>query len=123
MGVSDAEQFFTMLDEDGSGEVDLVEFVQGMQRLRGEAKSVDIHMMLYENRKMLRIVNGLVDYMGDKLAEVGSEPASPKSPKAHRSTLGSASPKVSQVSQAGISNSIVKRMNVELDAGPDEEEV
>lgn len=88
--ISDAEKFFAMLDEDGSGEVDLVEFVTGMQRLRGEAKSVDIHMMLHENRKMLGIVRGLVDIMADYglvdlEAKVGtaSECNSPRIANAH----------------------------------------
>jgi len=70
--ISDAEKFFAMLDEDGSGEVDLVEFVTGMQRLRGEAKSVDIHMMLHENRKMLGIVSGLVDVIGEDHLKAGT---------------------------------------------------
>jgi hypothetical protein len=67
--VHNPERFFDLLDHDNDGEVDLVEFVEGMQRLRGEAKSVDVHMMVNENRKMLQMVTGLMDLLEEQLAE------------------------------------------------------
>ncbi|CAK0807606.1 unnamed protein product [Prorocentrum cordatum] len=59
--VTDAKVFFQMLDDrDGSGSVDIMEFTSGMQKFRGEAKSVDIHMMLHENKKLFKLVSCLV---------------------------------------------------------------
>lgn len=58
--INDAKEFFSLLDADGSGQVDIIEFVTGMQKFRGEAKSIDIHMMLHENRKLFKVVGGLV---------------------------------------------------------------
>jgi len=72
--ISDAHAFFDLLDADSSGEVDIVEFVTGMQRLRGEAKSVDIHMMVHENRKMLSMVTGLIDILGSTMGGLIAPP-------------------------------------------------
>jgi len=58
--VTDAKVFFQMLDKDGNGCVDIMEFTTGMQKFRGEAKSVDIHMMLHENKKLFKLVSCLV---------------------------------------------------------------
>jgi len=58
--ISDAKVFFQMLDVDGSGKVDIIEFISGMRKFRGEAKSVDIQMMIHENKKLFKLVSGLV---------------------------------------------------------------
>merc|ERR1740121_1553926 len=58
--VDDAKVFFNMLDRDGSGTVDIMEFTSGMRRFRGEAKSVDMHMLLYENKRLFKLVCCLV---------------------------------------------------------------
>jgi len=39
---------FRLLDRDGSGDICLSEFLKGVLRLRGEAKSVDIAMLMHE---------------------------------------------------------------------------
>lgn len=44
---------FDMLDEDGQGFVDITDFVQGCFRLKGNAKSIDVAMMQFEQRKLL----------------------------------------------------------------------
>jgi len=98
--ISDAEKFFAMLDEDGSGEVDLVEFVTGMQRLRGEAKSVDIHMMLHENQKMLSIVRGLVDIMSEEYLKDGEAQAGTAS-ECNSQTARHSSPRVARQRSTG----------------------
>merc|ERR550525_1000117 len=90
---NDAEFFFKLLDKDSSGEVDLVEFVEGMSNLRGEAKSVHIHMLLHENRRMLKVFAECMDLVGDpcgaeafrqarsvKSSPGTCSPASPSSP-------------------------------------------
>lgn len=58
--ISDVKMFFQMMDRDGSGSVDIMEFTSGIRKLRGEAKSVDIHMMIHENKKLFKLVSCLV---------------------------------------------------------------
>jgi len=48
---SEAAALFAVMDRDSSGHVDIWEFVDGMNRLRGEAKSFDIQLL------MLRVDN------------------------------------------------------------------
>lgn len=54
-----AAEVFMLLDSDGDGVVQLVEFIQGMERIRGEAKSVDIHMLLLHTKKIIDMLNGM----------------------------------------------------------------
>ncbi|CAK0872395.1 unnamed protein product [Prorocentrum cordatum] len=61
--VDDAKLFFNMLDRDGSGTVDIMEFTSGMRRFRGDAKSVDMHMLLYESKRLFKLVCCLVGTM------------------------------------------------------------
>jgi Ca2+-binding EF-hand superfamily protein len=58
--ISDAKLFFQMLDKDGSGTVDIMEFMNGMRKLRGDAKSVDVHMMVHESKQLCSLVKSLV---------------------------------------------------------------
>jgi hypothetical protein len=48
----DASQLFHLLDADNSGEILIDEFVEGCMKLRGEARSMDIHILICENRRM-----------------------------------------------------------------------
>lgn len=42
----DTERLFELIDEDGSGEVSIDEFLQGCLRLKGLARSIDVHAVL-----------------------------------------------------------------------------
>jgi len=59
---SDAWTFFKLLDSDGGGSVDIDEFVEGCLRLRGNAKSIHVAQMMYENKWIM-----------DKLMELSSQ--------------------------------------------------
>merc|ERR1712187_451088 len=59
---SDAWTFFKLLDSDGGGSVDIEEFVEGCCRLRGNAKSIHVAQMMYENKWIM-----------NKLTEIGQE--------------------------------------------------
>jgi hypothetical protein len=50
-----------MLDDNGDGNIDIEEFIEGLQRLKGEAKSFDIHMMMMQNRSVLKTVQDYLD--------------------------------------------------------------
>merc|ERR1719463_721939 len=51
--VSQARALFMLLDIDECDEVPIDQFVERIMRLRGEAKSIDVNMLLYETEKML----------------------------------------------------------------------
>lgn len=46
--ISESSYLFDMLDLDRSGEVDWNEFVEGCARLKGSAKSIDVHTLMFE---------------------------------------------------------------------------
>lgn len=62
--IEDAKQFFPLLDLDGCGQVDLFQFVTGMEKLRGEARSADIHIVLHQNKKVMTMLSNLMKLLG-----------------------------------------------------------
>merc|ERR1719189_2080133 len=52
--IHDSNYLFDMLDDDGSGEVDMEEFVTGCQRLKGNAKSIDIHTLIFTINHLMK---------------------------------------------------------------------
>jgi len=59
--VVDSNYLFDMLDLDRSGEVDMEEFVSGCLRLKGNAKSIDIHTLMFEIKLMIKQMNNFMD--------------------------------------------------------------
>mmetsp|Transcript_111358 Transcript_111358/g.325744 ORF Transcript_111358/g.325744 Transcript_111358/m.325744 type:complete len:738 (+) Transcript_111358:105-2318(+) len=60
--VTDSNYLFDMLDLDRSGEVDMEEFVSGCLRLKGNAKSIDIHTLMYEIKLMIKQMSFFMEY-------------------------------------------------------------
>jgi len=60
---NDARALFRLLDTDGSGEIDLEEFTEGCLRLKGDAKSFDVHCMIYENKRFMTKWSEFMEYM------------------------------------------------------------
>eukprot|EP00928_Gymnodinium_smaydae_P026922 TRINITY_DN20981_c0_g4_i1.p1 TRINITY_DN20981_c0_g4~~TRINITY_DN20981_c0_g4_i1.p1 ORF type:complete len:713 (-),score=113.89 TRINITY_DN20981_c0_g4_i1:167-2305(-) len=56
LDISQAHVLFTLLDLDGSDSVSVEEFVDGCVRLKGEAKSIDVNMLLHQVEKLLHKV-------------------------------------------------------------------
>lgn len=50
---NNAAEVFLLMDSDGNGVVQLMEFIQGMEKIQGEARSLDIHMLLLHTRKII----------------------------------------------------------------------
>eukprot|EP00927_Polykrikos_kofoidii_P038350 TRINITY_DN32697_c0_g1_i1.p1 TRINITY_DN32697_c0_g1~~TRINITY_DN32697_c0_g1_i1.p1 ORF type:complete len:960 (+),score=145.42 TRINITY_DN32697_c0_g1_i1:180-2882(+) len=50
LDVSSARDFLKLIDMDGSGDLDLGEFIEGIYRLRGPAKALDIAAVAYDQR-------------------------------------------------------------------------
>lgn len=59
--IGDAWTFFKLLDSNYDGSIDMHEFVEGCLRLSGNAKSIHVAQMMYENQWIM-----------DKLNEMGS---------------------------------------------------
>lgn len=53
LDVTEARGLFRLLDLDESGHVDIDEFVVGCMRLKGQAKSIDVATLMYENKRMM----------------------------------------------------------------------
>jgi hypothetical protein len=70
INVTDADLLFTMLDVDSSGEVVIDEFVDGCMKLKGEAKSMDMHILLCEIRHAIGHWQFWMDSTSQKLGEL-----------------------------------------------------
>jgi len=59
--VSQADSLFLLLDKDNSRMLSLEEFLAGCMRLQGAAKSLDVNLLLHENKTLSRRVKELRD--------------------------------------------------------------
>merc|ERR1712039_218169 len=53
ISAENTRMLFRLLDRDGSKKIDIEEFCEGCLRLQGEAKSFDVHSMIYTIRQFL----------------------------------------------------------------------
>jgi len=68
LDVAEALNLFDLLDWEEKGAVSVDEFVQGMMRLKGSAKGVDVATLLYENKKLYVQIAALSKFVEDNLA-------------------------------------------------------
>ncbi|CAJ1356475.1 unnamed protein product [Effrenium voratum] len=54
----DCVRLFTLLDTDGSGTVDIEEFLDGCLRLKGSARSIDVHFIMVLIHRLQKQLNG-----------------------------------------------------------------
>eukprot|EP00929_Paragymnodinium_shiwhaense_P089116 TRINITY_DN4934_c0_g1_i2.p1 TRINITY_DN4934_c0_g1~~TRINITY_DN4934_c0_g1_i2.p1 ORF type:complete len:787 (-),score=174.68 TRINITY_DN4934_c0_g1_i2:126-2486(-) len=73
LDVSDARMLFRLLDSDHSGAVEIEEFLLGCDKLKGEARSLDVASMRVEIADLRRCVMSFFDQLG--LIDAGSEKA------------------------------------------------
>merc|ERR1712032_240522 len=52
LDVSNAHRLFRLLDTNNNNEVGVREFLDGCMRLKGEAKSIDVNMLVYEIKRL-----------------------------------------------------------------------
>merc|ERR1712048_777859 len=45
---NDTERLFKLIDDDGSGDVDVTEFLEGCLRLKGQARSIDVYAIMHD---------------------------------------------------------------------------
>jgi len=60
--VSQAKVLYDLLDRDGSNQVTIDEFLEGCVRFKGQAKSIDLNMLILMTRRLM------LDFKGVKLA-------------------------------------------------------
>lgn len=63
MDPDDVERLFKLIDQDASGEVEVQEFLDGCLRLKGEARSIDLHTVMYDCKACLHRVNALIEHL------------------------------------------------------------
>merc|ERR1719195_1353298 len=69
LGISaeSTRMLFRLVDADNSGRIDLDEFCEGCLRLQGEAKSIDIHTLIYQVKLFLTKWSDFTDFVGGRL--------------------------------------------------------
>merc|ERR1711904_74965 len=64
--VSDAQGVFKLLDVNGTGEVNIDEFVLSLMRFQGSARAVDVATLLYEGKRNEVRWNAYMDYIEEQ---------------------------------------------------------
>merc|ERR1712125_135874 len=64
-----AKTLFVLLDVDDTNSVGIDEFVNGCSRLKGQARSLDVNMLLYNSDKMICKMNEGMDVMTRRLSK------------------------------------------------------
>jgi len=81
--ISQADSLFKLIDIDGSGRVDPVEFVGGCLRLRGQAQAIDLALLAYNTREMHEREMAHICNIGESLADFVRENFAALMPDAH----------------------------------------
>jgi len=67
---SDAVSIFTLIASEGCDEVDIDEFVAGMIKLKGHAKSVDVLTLMYDSANQTVQLNNFMQYVEMRLEQM-----------------------------------------------------
>ncbi|CAE7224670.1 scn4ab [Symbiodinium pilosum] len=59
-----AHQIFHLLDDDESGEVSIQEFLDGCAKLKGQARSIDVHAIMHQCRALHRDISFVGSQLG-----------------------------------------------------------
>mmetsp|Transcript_27688 Transcript_27688/g.50598 ORF Transcript_27688/g.50598 Transcript_27688/m.50598 type:complete len:431 (+) Transcript_27688:1106-2398(+) len=68
--VSEAHILFQLLDRDGSNKISVDEFLEGCWRLKGEARSIDVNMLLYMTEVLFNEVVANMEHMQRQIRQV-----------------------------------------------------
>jgi hypothetical protein len=67
---SDTRLLFKLIDEDDSGVIDIEEFCDGCMRLRGEAKSFDVHCIIFESKRLVSKWAECLDFFEERFTDM-----------------------------------------------------
>jgi len=80
----DAKLLAELLDHDNSGDISLDEFITGCERMRGEAKGIDVHLLMMECYQ----IHEKLDRLHDRTSNFGPGPGQRTSnPRHHRASM------------------------------------
>merc|ERR1712023_349705 len=65
MEIAEVDDLFNLIDT-GDGKISFEEFMQGLMRMRGSARGVDLVTLLYENRKVIHCVSAIESLISGK---------------------------------------------------------
>merc|ERR1719373_59642 len=76
LGISaeNTRMLFNLVDVDKSGKIDVEEFCEGCLRLQGEAKSTDVHTLIYQVRLFLFKWAEFTEFVENKLNSFSEMP-------------------------------------------------
>jgi len=66
----DTRLLFKLLDRDDSGVIDVEEFCEGCMRLKGEAKALDVHTLIWQVSKFLGKWGDFTEYVEEHFVDV-----------------------------------------------------
>jgi len=72
INAENARMLFRLLDRDGSNKVDIDEFCEGCLRLQGDAKSFDVHAMMYQMKGFLSKWSDFTIYVEERFYNLGA---------------------------------------------------
>jgi len=61
----------SLLSWDGDGVIDIVEFVEGVNKLKGDVKKSDLHMLIRQNCKVLNAIQEFIDLVAQCTSPAG----------------------------------------------------
>merc|ERR1712151_446469 len=71
---NDARALFRLLDRNEDGKVSIDEFCEGCLRLKGEAKSFDIHCMIYNSELVYTKLKRIIDHLEESFPRLVDSP-------------------------------------------------
>merc|ERR1711874_823493 len=74
MQPEDTERLFWLCDLDNSGNIDIHEFVSGCLRMKGVARSIDVHEVLMLQQRILKHL-GFSEYSNERPAAMSGAPS------------------------------------------------
>jgi len=83
---NDTERLFRLIDDDESGGVDVEEFLAGCLRLKGQARSIDIHALLHDLRKLFARLESMEAMMVGPSSKDGRESRAPPATRGRKSS-------------------------------------
>jgi len=70
LDVSQAHALFKILDTDGTDDVGVDEFVEGCMRLKNQAKSLDIKLLMYQNELVFSRLKTFMEFANESFANI-----------------------------------------------------
>jgi len=70
LDISQAKALYVLLDLEEQNEVPIDRFIEGCTRMRGDAKSIDVNMLLWGNEKLLGAVTSFIEYTESQFTEI-----------------------------------------------------